>query len=209
MTKVLFVNSSPRAERAYSGRAAQAFFEVYRATNPNDEIETLNLWDTELPNFDGDMLTAKYAVMRQEKFTKAQQQAWAQVKEIADHFASFDKLVFAVPMWNYSIPYVLKHYIDIILQPGMAFGRTPEGAIEGLHKGKKVLCICAAGSPYDEGSPIAHADFVRPYLKWIFNWIGVEEPQFEMVAPTTKGDEIAHHALDASIERCRDLAQSF
>lgn len=209
MTKVLFINSSPRGERAYSGRVAQAFLEVYRATNPNDEIETLNLWAADLPDFDGDMLKAKYAVMRQEKFTEAQQQAWAQVKKIADHFASFDKVVFAVPMWNYSIPYVLKHYIDIILQPGMAFGRTPEGTIEGLHKGKKVMCICAAGSPYDEGSPIAHADFVRPYLKWIFNWIGVEEPQFEMVAPTTKGDEIARDALEASLKRCRDLAKSF
>lgn len=209
MAKVLYVKSSPRADRAYSERAADVFFEVYRAVNPNDEIETLDLWEAELPRFDGDILAAKYAVMRREDFTADQQRAWGEVEKIAHHFMSFDKFVFSVPMWNFIIPYVLKHYIDIIAQPGVTFGRTPEGSIEGFLKGKKVMCIYAAGSPYDEGSPIAHADFVRPYLKWIFHWIGIDDAQFEMVAPTTRGDEIASEALLLSTDRCRDIAKTF
>ena len=51
--------------------------------------------------------------------------AWAGVRAIVDRFKSADKLLISVPMWNFGIPYALKHYIDVITQPGLTFAWTP------------------------------------------------------------------------------------
>jgi len=38
-------------------------------------------------------------------------------------------------MWNFSVPFVLKHYIDVIMQPKYLFRYTEAGP-EGFVKGK-------------------------------------------------------------------------
>ncbi len=209
MARLLYVKTSPRHERAYSTRAADAFIEDYRAANPDDEIEELDLWRNELPRFDGEILAAKYAKLRRMDFTPEQDAAWAAVQAVIDHFRGFDKMVFAIPMWNFTVPYVLKHYIDIIVQPGVTYGVDSEGKLRGFVEGKKALCICASGSPYDGDAPLAPGDFLRPYLQWIFKWIGIEDLRIEMIAPTTKGDELATQALERATAACRKLAKEF
>ena len=209
MSRLLYVNSSPRNDRSYSSSAAAAFLEAYRAANPEDEIEKLDLWTVELPRFAGETLAAKYATMRKLNFTAEQEASWSAVLSVIDHFTSFDKMVFSIPMWNFNVPYVLKHYIDILVQPSVTYGIDAQGKLGGFIRGKKAICICAAGSLYDEAAPLAPGDFLRPYLKWIFRWIGIDDLQIELVSPTTKGDDAATKALDRSIMICRDLAKTF
>lgn len=209
MSRLLYVNSSPRNDRSYSNSAAAAFLEAYQAANPADEIEKLDLWGVELPRFDGETLAAKYARMRKVNFTPKQEASWSAVLSVIDHFTSFDKMVFSIPMWNFNVPYVLKHYIDILVQPSVTYGIDAQGKLGGFIRGKKAFCICATGSSYDEGAPLAPGDFLRPYLKWIFRWIGIDDLQIELVSPTTKGDDAATKALDSSIVMCRELAKSF
>lgn len=209
MARLLYVKASPRHERAYSTRAADIFVEAYQAANPGDEVEELDLWQNELPRFDGEILAAKYAKLRRMDFTPEQDAAWAGVEAVIDHFRGFDKMVFAIPMWNFTVPYVLKHYIDIIVQPGVTYGVDAQGKLRGFVEGKKALCICASGSPYDGDAPLAPADFLRPYLQWIFKWIGIEDLQIELIAPTTKGDDVAMAALEQSLATCRELAKAF
>lgn len=209
MSRVLHVRSSPRGERSYSEKVCDAFVEAYRAEHPDDVIEVLDLWETELPRFDGDVLTAKYAKLRKLDFTPEQDAAWGAVERVIEHFISFDKFVFSIPMWNFNVPYVLKHYIDIIVQPNVTYGRDAEGKLGGFVRGKKALCVCASGSPYHKGSPLAAGDFLRPYLQWVFKWIGIDDLTIELIAPTTAGDEPANAALEASLANCRELAKSF
>lgn len=209
MKRLLYVKSSPRDDRSYSGRAAEAFIAAYRLAHPDDAVEELDLWKTELPRIDGQTLAAKYARMGKRDFTPEQEAAWSTVVAAIDHFRSFDKMVFSVPMWNFNVPYVLKHYIDVLVQPSVTYGVDAQGKLGGFVKDKKVICICAAGSVYDEGAPLAPGDFLRPYLKWIFKWIGIGDLQIELVAPTTKGDDAAMQALEKSISTCREMARTF
>ena len=155
MSRLLYVNSSPRNDRSYSSSAAAAFLEAYRAANPEDEIEKLDLWTVELPRFAGETLAAKYATMRKLNFTAEQEASWSAVLSVIDHFTSFDKMVFSIPMWNFNVPYVLKHYIDILVQPSVTYGIDAQGKLGGFIRGKKAICMCAAGSLYDEGAPLA------------------------------------------------------
>ena len=53
--------------------------------------------------------------------------AWGAAKATFDRFNEADLYLFTVPMWNAGPPYILKQFIDVISQPGMAFGFDPVG----------------------------------------------------------------------------------
>ena len=59
MSELLYIESSPRKERSKSIAVAKAFLDEYQATHPDDEVISLDLWDTELPEFDGFTIDAK------------------------------------------------------------------------------------------------------------------------------------------------------
>ena len=126
MAKVLYIQASPRGERSYSTAAAEAFLASYREANPKDEIVTINLFTKELPPFDGNALQAKYNIMHGEEHSEQDRAAWRAVEAIIEEFKAADKYVLSIPMWNFGIPYALKHYIDLIVQPGYTFRFDPE-----------------------------------------------------------------------------------
>ena len=96
--------------------------------------------------------TGKYAIMHGQKFTPEEDAAWQQVVALAEHFKSADKIVISLPMWNFGIPYKLKHYIDVLVQPGLAFSFSPETGYKGLITGKPLVAIYARGGAYGPGS---------------------------------------------------------
>jgi len=125
MTKLLFIQASPRGEQSKSIQVAQTYLDALKATNPALEVDVLPLWRTELPAFDGDKAAAKVNVLLGQEQSAVQKTAWDQVAGIASRFIDADRYLFAVPMWNGAIPYRLKHYIDIIHQPGLLWGPRP------------------------------------------------------------------------------------
>jgi FMN-dependent NADH-azoreductase len=65
-------------------------------------------------------------------------------------------------MWNHSVPWVLKHLIDTISQPGMVFGFDPGTGYTGLLAGKRAVVVYT-GAVYYEGAPLALAPtFIAP-----------------------------------------------
>ena len=103
MTKLLHIQTSPRIGRSASIAVAEHFLGVYRAEHPGDTVETLNLWEADLPEFDGATIDAKYAIVHGQTHTPTQLEAWRAVVDIVDHFKSADKYLFSLPMWNFGI----------------------------------------------------------------------------------------------------------
>src|SRR5947209_8298461 len=124
MAKLLYIESSPRKERSSSIATAKVFLDEYRKSHPQDEIVTIDLWKKELPPFDGHVIDSKYAIMHGKEKTDDQVKAWKKVEDLISEFKSGDKYLFSLPMWNFSIPYKLKHYLDLLIQPGYAFKVT-------------------------------------------------------------------------------------
>lgn len=174
MAKVLYIEASPRKDRSFSTRAANAFLADYLAAHPGDTVETLDLWAADLPAFNGATLDAKYAVLGGKDFTADQANAWARVTAMADHFKAADKIVVSVPMWNFGVPYVLKHYIDVIAQPGLTFGWSPDKGYFGLVKGKPAAVFTASMGDYRPGSGAEAIDFQKPYVEWMLKFFGFE-----------------------------------
>jgi FMN-dependent NADH-azoreductase len=205
MAKLLHIVGSPRGDRSASVTVAKAFVEAYKAKNPGDEIETLDLWMADLPEFDGATINAKYAVMHGQAFTPDQETAWKAVVKIADHFKSADKFLFSLPMWNFGVPYKVKHYIDLLVQPGLVVG-FENGNYKGLVTGKPAVAIYARGGAYAPGTGAEGYDLQSKYLKQILGFIGITDLKEIFVEPTgAKKDE----AVEKGKTEAKELAAKF
>lgn len=209
MAKLIYIKTSPRKDRSHSSKVAKQFVDSYLESHPKDAYEEINLWDIDLPPFDGDTIDAKYAVMHQKTQTPGQQKAWQQVTKIVEKFASGDKYIFSIPMWNFGIPYRLKHYIDIITQPGFAFNVTPQGNYVGLVTGKPVILVYSSGGAYHPGSGAEGFDQQKPYMKLWLQFIGFKDIR-EIVVDGTTGDSAkAKQIQDACLKEAAEIAKDF
>ncbi len=46
------------------------------------------------------------------------------IRVLAEELNDSTILMISTPMWNLSVPYLLKQYIDIVIQPGINFHET-------------------------------------------------------------------------------------
>ncbi len=160
---ILHVAASPRGGRSASLAVASAFLDAYRAGHPGVAVDTLDVWATDLPPFDGPALEAKYAGLAGRPLTDAQRSAWGQVRSLADRFRAADLIVMSVPMWNFGLPYRLKHLIDAVSQKDLLFA-FDGGRPAGLLGGRRLVVIAARGAPMGGDFPEAEADHQVAYL---------------------------------------------
>ncbi len=76
MTKLLFVQASPRGAESKSIQIAETYLAALRANNPDLEVDTIELWDADLPAFDGDKVAAKMNVIVGQDHNAAEKTAW-------------------------------------------------------------------------------------------------------------------------------------
>jgi FMN-dependent NADH-azoreductase len=208
MSKLLYIQASPRKGRSKSIQAADAFVEAYKKTHPKDTVEVMDLFAADLPAFDGPAVQAKYTILHGQKHTAEERRIWDGVEKVIEHFKSADKYVFAVPMWNFGIPWRLKQYIDILVQPGYTF-TVGDNGYEGLVKGKPVMAVYARGGEYPEGTEEAAYDMQKRYLELALGFIGFEKIHSIVVEPTLAGPEKADKALQNAIAKAHAAAKTF
>lgn len=209
MGRLLYIQASPQGKLSYSIRAAEAFVDAYKRKNPDDQITTLNVFDMAMPKFDGFAVQAKYAIMHGKEHSKEQLQAWKDVEKVIEQFKSADKYVLAVPMWNFSIPYRLKQYIDLLLQPGYTFSYSQEKGYEGLVVGKPILVVYARGGQYETGEAQAF-DLQKKYIELVLGFIGFKDIHSIVVEPTLQGGpDVAEAKLAEAIKYAEEIADSF
>ncbi|RYY06683.1 MAG: FMN-dependent NADH-azoreductase, partial [Sphingobacteriaceae bacterium] len=78
------------------------------------------------------------------------------------------------PMYNFTIPSVLKAWIDHIARAGITFKYNADGSSTGLITGKKVYLAVSTGGVYSSGDAVS-ADFVTPYLKAVLAFMGLTD----------------------------------
>jgi FMN-dependent NADH-azoreductase len=204
MPKLLYIEASPRKSRSRSIAVAQVFLSEIEKTHPSLEIDKLDLWATELPTFDSDTVDAKYAVLYGQEQTPEQAKAWTRVVSVIDRFKSADWYLFSIPMWNFGIPYVLKHWIDVIVQPGLTFSFSPTEGYKGLVLNKKAVTVYARGGAYGPGTGAEGYDLQTKTLGGILGFIGITDVTSITVEPTLA----APADVEATVAKAKDLAVS-
>ena len=199
--KINYIECSPRGERSHSTKIAQAYIEQAKKNIPDLELNHINPWLLNLPEFDGDMLNAKYSVIRGTDPSADEVSAWSNVKNIFNEFNDADHYLFSVPMWNFNIPYKLKHYIDIITQPGMSWSYTPEDGYKGLMTDKTATIIYSTGDGYGEGTGFESFDMQKPYVNLWLTFLGFKKIEKVVVDRTLFDAETAEkNALDVALK---------
>jgi FMN-dependent NADH-azoreductase len=191
---------------SYSSRLAKAFLDAYLAAHSQTGLETLNVFLADLPPFEAPAAAAKYAVMGGQEPRDEAQRAWKEVIRVVDHFKSADMLVVSSPMWNFGIPYKLKQYIDILVQPGLAFKYIPGEGYKGLITGRPAVLLLARGGEYPPGTPGEKFDMQKPYLEGILRFIGFTDIHTILTENTLAGPEAAEAGITKAIAQAQELA---
>jgi FMN-dependent NADH-azoreductase len=206
MSSVLHVVGSPKGDASTSTRIAQAFLGAYEELHPGHEITTLDVWTADLPRLGRDFAIAKLAPIVGERRTPEQDAAWKAVAEVVSDFAGYDKIVISTPMWNFALPYELKHYIDLLVQPGLSFGVDASFAHIGLLDDRPVQLILTRSGSLPEGSP---EDFQLPYLKHVLGFIGLRDVRAWVVEGTTLPEAQRQELVARECEKARAVAEDF
>ncbi len=208
MSRLLYVESSPRKERSISIAVSRSFIEAYETTHPGDVVEKMDLWEYDLPEFNGAMIDAKYAVLSGTDMTPGQQAAWQRVADIFNLFNSADKYLISMPMWNFGVPYIFKQLVDVITQPGMAFNFSPESGYTGLVTDRPVTVVYARGGEYPKGAPTEILDIQTRYVELWLGFVGFTDIQSIIVEPTMDPSR-SEVVIAAACEQARAIGRSY
>ncbi len=208
MPKLLHLACSPRAS-SESAAGARVFLDRFRQARPDWDVDVMDLWRESLPEFSGAIMEAKYARLAGQAFTDAQRDGFAVAERIALRFALADRVVLSTPMWNFSIPYRLKQWFDIIIQPGLTFRFDPSQGYRPLLKDRPTVVIVASGSDFATGMSRGRIDMATPYLREALRFIGVNDVRFVAIGPTAGPAGPARAARERAYLRLTRMAASF
>ncbi|MBB6673358.1 FMN-dependent NADH-azoreductase [Cohnella nanjingensis] len=213
MAKVLYISANPGNEKtSFSLAVGRRFLDAYKAINPEDEVVELDLYKMSIPLIDSDIVSGWEALQSGVPFPSlndASRQKIAALNELTAQFVGADKYIFVSPMWNLSLPPMMKAYIDTAVVAGKTYQYTPEGPV-GLLGGKKGIHINARGRVYD--GDLARLEFGDSYLRTIMRFIGVEMLDSVVVQGTAlapdQAEEIKRQAFRLSEDAAKRLASA-
>lgn len=199
MPHLLYIEGSPRKQRSASIEVAHAFIDAWKAQHAIATVDTLDVWNTPLPEFDGAALDAKYAGIQGQARTPEQAEAWDRIQALAARFIKADIIVFGVPMWNFGIPYKLKHLIDVVSQKDLLFSFDERG-LTGLLDGRKVVVIAARGAPLDR------AEHQIAYMTTWSEMVGIDEQYNIVIEKTLLGPDVDAESRNTAAQAALELA---
>lgn len=159
MSKVLYIKANPKEDKdSLTFRLSNLFVEEYIKKNPDDEVKVIDLYKEKIEFlYENDI----------ENTMSPDSKMYAYAKE----FAEADKYIFAAPMWNLSVPSILKAYFDYITLVNVTFKYTEKGPV-GLLSNKKAVHIVTRGGSYTN-PPMNSFEMGDKYLRTILSFMGV------------------------------------
>ncbi len=175
MPKLLHVDSSPLYGQSVSRQLTGAFVAQWKSTHPTGIVLDRDLNSTSIPPINGEWVAAVYTP--EEARTPEQTELLSLSDSLLAELQQADEYVFGVPMHNFGVPSVLKLWIDQISRVGKTFSYA-DGKPKGLIIGKKATFIIATGGIYDAQTQMASFNFVEPYLRSLFGFLGLTDVTF-------------------------------
>lgn len=209
MKRLMHIIATPRGEDSRTLKVTSAFLEVFGKKYPGCEIDNINVTTEELPSLSAKKVDGKYVLLGGADLSGELKTAWKGIESHIERFLSADGYLISTPMWNLSIPYYLKHYIDVIVQPKYLFRYTEKGP-EGMVKDKKMVIITSRGGDYSSSGPSASFDFQESYLRTIFGLTGINDITFVNAQPMDAlGPEVRIKQLQLAALEAAEAVESF
>lgn len=171
LRKVLVVEASPNGEQSQSKKGTKLVLDALRKTYANLEIRTRDLQTNPVPHLKGELIQAMFT--KEDMRTNEMVESLKLSDELTDELLWADEIILATPMWNFSVPSVLKAWVDHVSRAGKTFSFTEKGLV-GLAAGRPVYVVVASGSVFSEGV-FASFDALTPFVKSWFAFIGITD----------------------------------
>lgn len=208
MPKLLYIQASPRADRSISIRLADEYLTAYLALHPDVEVDRIDLWQANLPEFDGDSAAAKVSFFGEPGMNDRQRTVYDELVAIFNRFDAADEYLIAAPLWNFGVPYKLKQYIDLLTMPGTLFGFEPKSGYFGLLKGKRATAIHTAAIFMPDLPKSYGTDYMTTYLADWLNFAGVDDVASYWYYGSKMRDKVGTKAAyDQAVAEIREAAR--
>ena len=205
MPSLLHLDSSP-LESSITRELTREFVKTWKSNHANGTVVSRDLAANPAKPVDAQWIGAAYTP--ETARTAAQNEALALSDELIGELQKADEYVIGVAMHNFSIPAVLKLWIDQVARVGKTFSYGANG-IEGLLKGKKATVLVASGGVYEVGTPAGAMNFVEPYLRSVLGFLGVTDVKFITASGAAKvmqGAVDRESFLKPALEQVRQVA---
>lgn len=198
MSKVLYIKANIKPEgQSRTFKVSDSFIEEYKKANPGDEIITLDLYEEKIDFLRPEDLGKIFGPKDEESRNNP-------ILKYAYQFAEADKFVIAAPMWNLSMPAILKAYIDYISVTGITFKYTAEGPV-GLLNDRKAVHVVSRGGEY-ANAPYEMGD---KYLRTILAFFGITDVETIAIENVDVIGADVESKVNDSIKEAQKVAQKF
>ncbi|KIL46778.1 FMN-dependent NADH-azoreductase [Jeotgalibacillus soli] len=206
--KVLVVKANNRpADQAVSTRMHDLFVEELQK-NTEITIDSVDLFAEELPYIGQDFLTAQFKTAQSEPLTEAEDKVLTIANGHLDRFKAADVVVFAFPLWNFSVPAVLHTYVDYLFRAGDTFRYTAEG-VQGLMGDKKAIILNARGGVYSAPA-MQSLEMSANYIQNALGFFGIQDQTAVIIEGHNqypdRAEEIKQAGFDKVVEAAKDLS---
>jgi FMN-dependent NADH-azoreductase len=209
---ILHVCANPKpTEEAISKQLASAFFGKLIELKPEVELINVDLYDEKPPFFSYELYKRVwYPVFNSEyEPNKAEEMSTNYADAQIEKFNDADILVLTMPMWNYSVPAIMKAWIDQVLLPEKTFSINKEEGINGLHKIKRIVLLVSSGAAYKEDDD---RDALSRQIRHAFEFVGINDIDVVWAEGQNpmffdNAEESKSFAIEAAIEAAEDIAE--
>ncbi len=191
----LVILSSILGERSHSRKLADHLVLRVKQGDPAARITVRDLAADPIPYFDGAAAGALFTPP--ETRSVEQQRIVERSDALVAELMQADRIVFAVPVYNFSLPAQFKSYLDQVARAGVTFRYTPEGVPEGLVKGKEVVVLTSRGGK----AAGTASDTLTPYLRQILGFLGMDNVTFIAAEGMAMGEASVLEGLAQARER--------
>ncbi|WPU99648.1 NAD(P)H-dependent oxidoreductase [Mucilaginibacter sp. cycad4] len=207
MKKVLVINASARTAKSQSRKLSEAFVNHWKGIHANPLIKYRELGAEDVPHINENWIAAAF------KPETERSEVGKDALKISDVYISelleADIIVLASPMYNWSVPSVLKAYIDQVVRVNKTFEFNKadmDNPYIGLLQDKTVFLLLSRGAQgYEKGDHNEHLDFQSTYLKTVFNIIGVSNIHGVSVNGVSYAPEKLKTTTETSYQELKDL----
>lgn len=197
MKKLLYIDGCIRGDISRTRRIAYAFLE--ELGEKFGSVTTSYLDKSEFLPLDSDALNERQSILDRGEFSHP-------MLRFARSFAEADVIVVAAPLWDMSVPAILKTYFEHVSVAGITFNVMPNGDCVGCCKAKDLVYLTTRGMDLPDGHIMEQG---TPYLRALAMFFGIENFHsisayaLDMVPP-----EEVEARLKRAEEEARELARS-
>jgi len=198
--KLLHIDSSVLGPHSVSRQVSAAIVDRLRQATPSLDIVYRDLTLTPLAHLSGSHLAAAQGAPAPAELGPD----LAASAAVLNEFLDADIVVIGAPMYNFTIPSQLKAWIDRILVAGKTFQYGANGP-QGLAGGKRLIVAISRGGFYGAETPYAAGEHLETYLRWVFGFIGITDPEFISADGIQIGPDHREKALAGALQAATSL----